>query len=580
MNTDYLRDRTPAPPGPRRRRTRNGTSCQSCASAVWVALILVHPCLSVADDTSQAIPAAKGSSQAAGRPAESSNKKDRDWFIPTRMNYGTWAQQIQEDFPDGDLDARLARMASIGMRDYFFYRKEDTFCRRLYAAAETHSIRLWVRTFGQAGYSEEDAKKHPERLFQMDWTKARRIGCLSWPENQVEWVTWTEPLLHEDREHLYGVNLDFIRYPDDSPCSCAACRALYRKWLGREDVSEQDLENRDLAPKYAAMRNSVIGGMVRKVRAMCDRVGLRLSVCVFADLNHARMLGQDWPRWAREGLIDVVCPMSYTSDRTQHQRWLREHLAAMDNEAELWDSVARTWNRGKNSPEEVLAQSLNVLREGAHGLASYNMAAFSEEDWRLQAALPKQCGWNVSVREHTLQVEGPPFAWMKFPSEPIVRCVTSGVELKTRAEGGRVIVQGTHVWIETPRAFSAGAPGQRVKSQVVVHNGSAADATIQIKGRLPDGWCIEAPSTTLRLVADECRTIAVDVRVPESALPGRYWIDIRAEDTKSGRPVPRATNVVDHKVNGTLFEVLPLTRTRFTSSPTLAYVDVVGNVGK
>nr|HPG70249.1 hypothetical protein [Candidatus Hydrogenedentota bacterium] len=110
------------------------------------------------------------------------------WFIPARLDYGNWAQDPEEDFPGGDIDARMGKMAGIGMKDYFFFRKDEPFCRRLYAAAEKHGVRLWLRTFGQAGYSEEDAQQHPERLFQMDWTRAQRIGCLSWPENQVEWI--------------------------------------------------------------------------------------------------------------------------------------------------------------------------------------------------------------------------------------------------------------------------------------------------------------------------------------------------------------------------------------------------------
>jgi neutral ceramidase len=514
---------------------------------------------------------------AAGKPAVSSTPKDGDWFIPARLNYGTWAQKPKEDFPDGDIDARLGKMARIGMRDYFFYRDQEASFRRLSAAAENHGVRLWLRTFGQARYSEQDVREHPERLFQMDWTRAQRIACPSWPENGVEWVAWTEPFLREYRDHLHGVNLDFIRYPDDSPCSCAACRALYEKWLGRHEVTEEDLEDEDFVPKYSAMRGSVIGGMVRRVRAMCDRVGLKLSVCVFADLRHARLLGQDWPGWAREGWVDVVCPMSYTGDRALHGRWLREHLTAMEDEAELWDSVARKWDRGENSPEEVLAQSLEVLRGGAHGLASFNMAAFGEEDWRLQAALQKECGWNVSVRDGTLLVEGPPFAWMKLPPWPILRYVASGVELKARAEGDRVIARGACVWMEAPGAFPAASPGGLVKSRVAVHNGSAEDAAIRIKGRLPEGWRIEEPSDAPRLAAGESRAVDVAVRAPGSAPPGRYWVDIMAEDARSGRPVPRATGAVEVEVGGALFAVLPLTRTRFTSSPTCVSVEIVPN---
>ncbi|HOD52298.1 MAG TPA: hypothetical protein PLJ71_14965 [Candidatus Hydrogenedentes bacterium] len=515
---------------------------------------------------------------AAGEPAGVSNPPEGEWFVPARLNYGTWAQQPQEDFPDGNMDARMEPMERIGMRDYFFMRGEEAFYRQIYAAAQKHGIRLWLRTFAQARYSEEDVKAHPERLFQMDWTKAQGISCPSWPENQVEWVTWTEPFLLEFREYLHGVNLDFIRYPDDSPCSCAACHALYEKWLGRHEVTEEDLEDHELAKKYADMRNSVIGGMVQRVRAMCDRAGLKFSVCVFANLDHARMLGQDWPRWAREGLVDVVCPMSYTSDRAQHQKWIRDHVTAIAGEAELWDSVAREWDPGENTPEEVLIQSLDVLRGGAHGLASFNMAAFSEDDWRLQADLQKEYGWSISIRDQTLYVNGPPFAWMKLPAWSLPHCAVSGGQLTPQAEDDRLVVRDKRVWMEGPDAFPAVYPGRLVESELILHNWSLEDAEIQVDGKLPEGWRIEKPAGSLPLGVNDSLTVAVAVRTPESVPPGRYWLDIMAEDTRAGEPVARAIDVAELKLDdGVAFTILPLTRTRFTSSPTWVPVDVAVN---
>ncbi|MBN2129123.1 MAG: hypothetical protein JW741_06480 [Sedimentisphaerales bacterium] len=541
---------------------------QASGCALCLVLLTLAGLLSLTLFTAAADP-----SPPDGNPAVPSGEPDREWFVAARLNYATWGQPPEEDFPDGDVDARLADMARIGMRDYFIMRGDEALRRQIYAAAEKYGVRVWLRTFGQARYSEEDVKEHPERLFQMDWTKAQRISCPSWPENQVEWVTWTEPLLREERDHLYGVNLDFIRYPDDSPCSCGACTALYREWLGRDEVTEEDLEqDEELARKYADMRNAVISGMVARVRAMCDRVGLKLSVCVFANLDHARMLGQDWPRWAREGLVDVVCPMSYTSDRAQHQHWLRDHVVVMDNQAELWDSVARAWDRGENTPDEVLVQSLHVLRGGADGLVSFNMASFTEEDWRLQSVLRRESGWIVSLRDQTLRVDGPPFAWMKLPLWPVNRCVISGDQMAPQKEGEPMIVRSARFWMDGPRAFPAMASGRCAASEVVFHNGTTDGVTIEIKGRLPDGWRIEAPAGPLHLVPGESRSVAVVVCAPQSVLPGRYWVDIMAEDTKSGRPVPRAVDAVESE--DALFTILPLSGTRFSSASTWLAVDV------
>jgi uncharacterized lipoprotein YddW (UPF0748 family) len=45
------------------------------------------------------------------------------------------------------------------------------------------------------------------------------------------------------------------------------------------------------------------------------RPAARISAAVFPDAVNARVLiGQDWAAWAREGLVDALCPMLHSSD--------------------------------------------------------------------------------------------------------------------------------------------------------------------------------------------------------------------------------------------------------------------------
>jgi len=69
------------------------------------------------------------------------------------------------------------------------------------------------------------------------------------------------------------------------------------------------------------------------------------------------------------------------------------------------------------------------------------MAAFSEDYWRLQADLQKEYGWSISIRDQTLYVNGPPFAWMKLPAWSLPHCAVSGGQeiIIQRYEKGREI---------------------------------------------------------------------------------------------------------------------------------------------
>ena len=263
----------------------------------------------------------------------------REWLVPAPLNYATWAQEIDYDFPDGDVDGKLAKMARIGMTTYFFERGTEEFRSKLFAAAKKHGIKLYLRTFGLRTLSHKEAAEQPERLFQVPWAKNRRYGCPSWPSNLMRYLPGIERFLRSNREHLTGINVDFIRYPDDDPCNCPACTKLNQQYLGRRELKQEALNDRGLREKYAQMRCSVVREALRKARGMCDRLGLKLSVSVFINPPRARLLGQDWVGWAREGIADFVCPMNYTHDRARPA----SGYARMSSQSGMARSCGRPW---------------------------------------------------------------------------------------------------------------------------------------------------------------------------------------------------------------------------------------------
>lgn len=59
-------------------------------------------------------------------------------------------------------------------------------------------------------------------------------------------------------------------------------------------------------------------------RLRAARPGLVISAAVFPDPAVARdRVLQEWPRWAAEGLVDLVCPMAYRRDTAEVARLLR-----------------------------------------------------------------------------------------------------------------------------------------------------------------------------------------------------------------------------------------------------------------
>ncbi len=126
-----------------------------------------------------------------------------------------------------------------------------------------------------------------------------------------------------------GIHLDYARYPgpafDYSRAALDAFRDEVSKGLPRGERQALQRANRrdvfacvDRFPgRWQEFRHLRMTSLVRRVRAAvrARRPGALVSVAVVPDPETAftgRM--QDWPAWIGQGLIDVVCPMAYTSE--------------------------------------------------------------------------------------------------------------------------------------------------------------------------------------------------------------------------------------------------------------------------
>ena len=182
-----------------------------------------------------------------------------------------------------------------------------------------------------------------------------------------------------------GIMIDFFRYPNANYCFCARCRGLFEKKLGRKVEPWPQAVRSDpaLAEEWSRFRcdtlSEVFGVVSRKVRAAAR--GLELSAAVSATVKGAIGRGQDWPRWCREGGLDVLYPMCYYSTA----KMLARDLPA------LQEAVAGT--RTKLSPmiafasgdipfaePAELAREIEVLRKnGIRDLAFFRLQEYAPQ---------------------------------------------------------------------------------------------------------------------------------------------------------------------------------------------------------
>ena len=114
-----------------------------------------------------------------------------------------------------------------------------------------------------------------------------------------------------------GIMVDFFRYPNVNFCFCPRCRARFEMDLGHtvEPWPQAVRSVPKLAQEWSRFRCDVMSEafaeVARQVKAAAPQI--ELSAAVSATVKGGEDRGQDWPRWCRDGGLDVLYPMCYYS---------------------------------------------------------------------------------------------------------------------------------------------------------------------------------------------------------------------------------------------------------------------------
>ncbi len=136
-----------------------------------------------------------------------------------------------------------------------------------------------------------------------------------------------------------GLHLDFIRYPGPEYDYSAAALDAFARLEGGGSPKALAL-GRPAA--WSAYRRDALTALTGRVlrAARAERPGLILSAAVVPD--RATAVGnkfQDWPGWLASGLLDAVCPMSYTPDDRVFRTQVRDAQDQLRAGQAVWAGV-------------------------------------------------------------------------------------------------------------------------------------------------------------------------------------------------------------------------------------------------
>jgi len=140
--------------------------------------------------------------------------------------------------------------------------------------------------------------------------------CPSHPDNfKLEFDSIMEVIRNYD---IDGFHFDYIRYPHERACYCEGCRQRFQKDAGvTVEKWPDDVRGGDLTEQFQDWRREQVTRLVRAVSEEAHRIkpDIAISAAVFSDwVKHRQYVGQDTVLWLKEGYLDFVCPMDYTTD--------------------------------------------------------------------------------------------------------------------------------------------------------------------------------------------------------------------------------------------------------------------------
>jgi len=211
----------------------------------------------------------------------------------------------------------------------------------------------------------------------VEWSKANR--------GELEGV-YTGPANPKVRDHIYniwmdvlkhypvdGLHFDYVRFASPDFDYSRTSLERFRKWLEPQLTSDQRRElkqslktNPLAAPelhtsKFGDFQRAQVTTLVERIYCAVKkrRPEALVSAAVFAnDENAFTRRFQDWRRWLQMGILDVACPMAYSTDTAVFQKQIEvAATTAHGAKRKVWAGIG-----AYRIPSESTVEKINVAR--------------------------------------------------------------------------------------------------------------------------------------------------------------------------------------------------------------------------
>jgi uncharacterized lipoprotein YddW (UPF0748 family) len=181
------------------------------------------------------------------------------------------------------------------------------------------------------------------------------------------------------------IHLDYIRFPCEPTepyfSFDAETLRLFKQDTGIDMTAIKARDSGNIAwNAWLRWNADQVTTFVRDLRSALKAAKpvVKISAAVFPDAVNARVLiGQDWAAWARDGLVDMLCPMLYTNDNGWFERLTREAVTHGKERILVCPGIGIGTSHNQNTVEGMIEQMRISKASGADGAIYFSSSSLN-----------------------------------------------------------------------------------------------------------------------------------------------------------------------------------------------------------
>jgi len=246
------------------------------------------------------------------------------------------------------------------------------------------TVHPWFCVFPE-GAVVGQVRQHPEWLIRSAENEMVGVVNPALPEVRAYEIGLMIELVK--RYPVDWVHLDYIRFPS-SP------REVYFSWDGRTRSQFKDYSGMDPADmkardsgnmmwdEWIAWNGERVTQFVKELKDALKSVGrpVKISAAVFPAADKAKVLiGQDWESWAKQGLVDMLCPMLYTNQAGLFEKYTREAVDIGRGKCLVCPGIGIGTSHNKNTPQGMREQIGISKKQGGDGVIFFSSSSLTAD---------------------------------------------------------------------------------------------------------------------------------------------------------------------------------------------------------